>query len=28
VAVDYFTEWVEVEALVKIPAGNIYNFLW
>lgn len=28
VAVDYFTEWVEVEALVKITAGNIRNFLW
>ncbi len=27
VAVDYFTKWVEVEALAKISIGNIQNFL-
>jgi hypothetical protein len=28
VVVDYFTKWVEVEALAKITAMNIQNFLW
>jgi hypothetical protein len=28
VVVDYFTKWVEVEALVTITAENIRNFLW
>ena len=28
VAVDYFTKWVEVEALVNITAKSIERFLW
>ena len=28
VAVDYFTKWVEVEALVNITAKSIEKFLW
>ena len=28
VAVDYFTKWVEVEALVNITAKSIKHFLW
>jgi hypothetical protein len=28
VVVDYFTKWVEVEALATITTGNIINFLW
>lgn len=28
VAVDYFTKWAKVEALVTIMTGNIRNFLW
>ena len=28
VAVDFFTKWVEVEALASITTGNIRNFLW
>lgn len=27
-AVDYFTKWVEVEALAIITADNVRNFLW
>jgi hypothetical protein len=27
VAVDYFTKWAEVEALVTITTGNVRNFL-
>ena len=26
--VDYFTKWVEVEALMKITAKSIEQFLW
>ena len=28
VAVNYFTKWVEVEALVNITAKSIERFLW
>ena len=28
VVVDYFTKWVEVEALVNITAKSIERFLW
>jgi transposase InsO family protein len=28
VAVDYFTKWVEVEALIHITSQNITRFLW
>ena len=28
VVVDYFTKWVEVEALVNITSKNIEQFLW
>jgi hypothetical protein len=28
VAVDYFTKWAEAEALAKITAENVRNFLW
>ena len=28
VAVDYFTEWAEAEALVKIGQIDMKNFLW
>jgi hypothetical protein len=28
VAVDYFTKWVEVEALADITANKMISFLW
>ena len=28
VAIDYFTKWVEVEALPTITEAKIYNFVW
>jgi hypothetical protein len=28
VAVDYFTKWAEVEALVTVTTSNVINFLW
>lgn len=28
VAVDYFSKWVEVEAMVKIDEATIQKFLW
>jgi transposase InsO family protein len=28
VAVDYFTKWVEAEALAVITTANVTNFLW
>jgi hypothetical protein len=28
VAVDYFTKWVEAEALAAITTANIITFLW
>lgn len=28
VAVDYFSKWVEAEAVVKIDEATIQNFLW
>jgi hypothetical protein len=28
VAIDYFTKWAEVEALVNITAKSIEQFLW
>ena len=28
VAIDYFTKWVEVEALVTIIEAKVQNFVW
>lgn len=28
IAVDYFTKWVEAEALAIVIANNVINFLW
>ena len=28
VVIDYFTKWVEAEALAKITEKNVQNFVW
>ena len=28
VGIDYFTKWVEAEALANITQKNIWNFVW
>ena len=28
VGIDYFTKWVEVEALATITEKNVWNFVW
>ena len=28
VGIDYFTKWVEVEALATITEKNVQNFVW
>ena len=28
VSIDYFTKWVEAEALATITKKNVHNFIW